>query len=79
MTAPKAKALGFFSSFSVLNIGRWVSFTYCDMLLGFYRVFVWLFQLIEKLAQRLDKPSAMLRWHPASGAATGTTINPNRS
>ncbi len=78
MTAPKAKALGFFSSFSVLNIGRWVSFTYCDMLLGFYRVFVWLFQLIENSPSDLINLSNV-EVAPASGAATGTTINPNRS
>ena len=63
MTAPKAKALGFFNSFSVQNIGRWASFAYCDMLLGFYRVFVWLFQRIE------DSPSDFIDqrncwWHP---------------
>ena len=76
MTAPKAKALGFFSSFSVLNFGRWASFAYCDMLLGFYRVFVWLFQLIENSPSDLINLSNV-EVAPASGAATGFLLSPN--
>ena len=76
MTAPKAKALGFFSSFSVLNFGRWASFAYCDMLLGFYRVFVWLFQLIENSPSDLINLSNV-EVAPARGAATGFLLSPN--
>ncbi len=75
MTAPKAKALGFFSSFSVLNFGRWASFAYCDMLLGFYRVFVWLFQLIENSPSDLINLSNV-EVAPARGAATGFLLSP---
>ena len=76
MTAPKAKALGFFSSFSVLNFGRWASFAYCDMLLGFYRVFVWLFQRIENSPSDLINLSNV-EVAPARGAATGFLLSPN--
>ena len=76
MTAPKAKALGFFSSFSVQNFGRWASFAYCDMLLGFYRVFVWLFQLIENSPSDLINLSNV-EVAPARGAATGFLLSPN--
>ena len=77
MTAPKAKALGFFSSFSVLNFGRWASFAYCDMLLGFYRSVRLAFSaLIENSPSDLINLSNV-EVAPARGAATGFLLSPN--